>query len=316
MTLHNSSPPQVSIGIPVYGASRKLFFALQACLASSSTNYSIRTIYIVNSGPSFDLPACYSINNSNIAFVVKDVPHNYFWSRSVACIYALFKNDASSHLLLLNHDCYPSISCFDTLVGAHKRLGDNSVCHSVLIDHVTSEVWWSGTYLPPLSRQRFIVSKSDCLDSDTPPISTSSTMGQCLLIPDAAVNISFLHCNHLPHYFADSVQTSEMRRNGFNLYVIPQSVAFVDQSDQLDKVQWLSTRSLNDLSKVFFHPKSSRNIKAVFYSTLFHRDSFFAGIICAIYEVLGKILITLIELVANVSNIPVIRNFTTLKRLG
>lgn len=290
------SKHHLSICIPVHDFSNKLISCLEAIQKSHHFNFVIDFILIVNSGPTFSVHDL-KLDFGNVSISILDVPNNFYWSSAVAFGYKHFLTTNSSSLLLMNHDCYVTPKAISTLVNRYIELGPNSVCHSLVLDSKLRTIWWAGAWQSPFRRKWFPF-VGQLTDSITvSPIQTTSTMGQCLLMPRSAVNCSWLFPHLLPHYFADSVQTSCMRRAGYSLYVIPESIVLSDQSDHDFKKNWLSIQSIADLWKVLFHPKSSRNLLAVGVSSFLHRDTILERLIWPAFEVFGKFVMSVFELI-------------------
>ena len=127
------------------------------------------------------------------------------------------------------------------------------------------------------------------------PYLSDSAMGQCLMMPRCAVRRDCLHLRKLPHYFADSVQTCEMRRAGFGIFVLPSAIAFTDQSDAEKKIARIAPTTIRKLWSSWVDPWSSRNLAAVFFSSIYHQDCTLGRLFYPIYEVLGKLVYSIAQ---------------------
>jgi len=160
--------------------------------------------------------------------MVLKIPDSYYWAKAVESLYRYCQTCDATHVLLMNHDCYPLAGCVSRLIETVLS-SERTVCHATLV-HRDSQttVWWAGNRI---IRGRRLVCDYQGTDIQRLPagvICTSSAMGQCLLMPLAAANTSFLHSKYLPHYFSDSVQTTCMRKCGYSILVRTDAVAMTD----------------------------------------------------------------------------------------
>ncbi len=276
------------VAVPAHGWS----FALNNTIASIESNLNCSKIsadiLITNSGECFG-------ENSRSGVTELLIPPNFYWTGAVCVIYEKFLQSNYKFLLLMNHDCSVSDGCIQELI----KFADNnpmSVCHAITLYKDTDVIWWGGTFHKCLKRTSFIGQNLRLNDIEAKAIPTDSMMGQCLLLPRQAVDISYLHVDKLPHYFADSVQTCEMRRRGFKLYVIPSAVAYSDQSDCCKKKAWITPKSVKDLIRVWTHSSSSRNLRSVYYASYYHQECCIGKVVMPIYEVTGKIVWSIVQL--------------------
>jgi len=220
------------------------------------------------------------------------IPSDYYWTGAVQVIYDKFHELKYSYLLLMNHDCSLDKNCINELINFIER-HPRTVCHALLLYKSTSVVWWGGTIHKCFRRLFFINHNRHYLKVGPTPYETDSMMGQCMLMPAEAVRKEYLHLDKLPHYYADSVQTCEMRKNGFKLFIIPKAIAFTDQSDAVSKIKKITPVTFRVLLRSWLHPSSNRNLKSVLYSSYYHQDCVVAKIVMPPYEVFGKITISL-----------------------
>lgn len=286
---------QLAIGVPVHGYSPKLLRSIKSI--SKQTCFDLLTIslFIVNSGDVFPLEVFGVCIDKFSRVIIHSVKPDFYWAASVERIYDLFHSSLCSHLLLINHDCHLSPSCLENLLLANASLGANSVCHSVVLDTETNAIWWAGTHTRGFSRHKFLFYAKSPSNLPPSPYLSDSAMGQTLLMPKSAVKKKWLYASLFPHYFADSVQSSHMRRNGYPIYVIPDSISYTDQSDLVYKNRWLEPLTLHKLFRSYLHPKSSRNLLSSYLSEWHHYDRFYLKIVMSFYVASGKFVKALSE---------------------
>jgi hypothetical protein len=271
--------------IPVHGKSRALAETLHRLENLSDLRGLKAQIIISNSGESINgwvktaYPLC----------TVLQVPSTYFWTKAVENLYKYCHDHGATHVLLLNHDCYPVEGCisrlFETVLTEEK-----AVCHATLVYRDEPEkVWWAGTRIVPGKRLACEFQGDGVGQLPRRIISTSSTMGQCLLMPIAVAKAEYLHSRWLPHYFSDSVQTTCMRRGGYNIFVRTDAIAYSDQSDHTTKMDRIRCDSVAGILRGWFMPYSSRNLVATAYSAYIHQDKWYFGLLSAAFLTLGKI---------------------------
>lgn len=287
--------PIIAIGVPVHGFSRKLCRSIKAISRQSCFDQLPISLFIVNSGDVFSPEVLGGCINRFSLVIIDSVKPNFYWAASVERIYDLFHSSICSHLLLINHDCNLSPSCLENLLLANASLGANSVCHSVVLDARTHAIWWAGTHTRGFSRHKFLYRANSVFNLPPSPYLSDSAMGQTLLMPKSAVKQKWLYASSFPHYFADSVQTSHMRRNGCPVYVIPDAISYTDQSDLGFKKQWLEPITFHKLFRSYLHPKSSRNLLSSYLSEWHHYDRLYLKIIMSFYVASGKFLKALSE---------------------
>jgi GT2 family glycosyltransferase len=272
------------IAIPAHGWTSSLEETIIS-IRNNLSEYNIDAdILITNSGIKFSKSVF-----DNISEVL--ISSELYWSGAVSVIYQRFIEQDYNYLLLMNHDCSLSNGCINELLNFAKY-NKKTVSHALTLYKDTNVVWWAGTIHKCLRRLSFPGQNIEINVNLMDPIPTDSMMGQCILLPRDAVKLQYLHINELPHYFADSVQTCEMRRNGFQLFVIPTAIAFTDQSDSTEKNRKITPFTFEDLIKSWSHPSSSRNLKSVLYSSYYHQDCIAGKLIMPIYEVLGKVVLS------------------------
>lgn len=275
------------IALPTHGWSSSLEETIVS-IRNNLSGYNINAdILITNSSQKFSKSSLDDVSEILIS-------SQLYWTGAVSVIYQRFLEDDYKYLLLMNHDCSLSNGCINELLNFAEE-NKRTICHALVLYKDTNIVWWGGTLHKCLRRLSFPGKNIELNSIHKAPLPTHSMMGQCILLPRDAVKIQYLHINELPHYFADSVQTCEMRRNGFQLFVVPTAIAFTDQSDSTEKIRKITPYTFQDLIRSWSHPSSSRNLKSVLYSSYYHQDCIAGKIVMPVYEVLGKIVLSLYQ---------------------
>ena len=277
--------PDLFILIPVHGPSLKLqrlLFSLQSALDSSQYFHS-PYLLISNSyvGQSLDLSVL------NIPYSIVNVSMDSYWSLSVQTLYKYYLQlGFNTPVLLMNHDTVISSNCIDNLLLYSKSFTHYALHASMYYLSDPTSIWWNNSFISwrtipqALNNQSTIFTKS------------SSLMGQCLLLSPSLVRPDFLFPNIVPHYYADSIQTTLMRRKfSARVGVVNNAICYSDQSDNADKQSLFRNKSIIEYFKYcFFSPKSDRLLKARFFSTIIENDNIFFGIFFGFLLVLLTVL--------------------------
>lgn len=290
MTAGQRSPSKSAcVCIPVHGPSDALDQLLERLLGDSDPRMARARIFVSNSGPA---PA---IRKPNPRIVEINISNEKYWSGAVAELYTRAQTAGVDWVLLLNHDCLPTASCL-TLMFDFAEQHPNCVVHALLVYKRDSQrVFWAGAILRPGRSFQNPYKERRLPVLPTAPYKIDAAMGQCLLMPVQAARTDYLHSSRLPHYFSDSVQTSEMRRAGFGLYLHPQAVAMSDQSDIEGKRARIRASSWSGVWNAWTAPYSSRNLKAGAVAAWLHQDSLAGRVSHATTFTAGRILKPILE---------------------
>ena len=219
------------------------------------------------------------------------VPPDVYWTGAVKALFSFVEDTQSKYVLLLNHDCIPAPDAIGILQETADRVGNGAICHAVVLRKDNECIaWWAGNV-----RQRWHLSYSrkyynmDARLVPAEPYPTLSTMGQCLLLPHAAARARFLDERRMPHYWGDSAMSSEMRRAGYRLLMVPRAIAYTDQSDYAKKRAKITCRKVSDIKRVFFEKSSNRYLPGAFWGMAAQHDSRVLGIAAGAVYAIGKV---------------------------
>lgn len=216
-----------------------------------------------------------------------------YWASSVSSIYREFlQNSYRCPLLLMNHDCIPDPDCIFNLLEESKKHSLYAIHAQLNYLHDPNQIWWAGSRISCMGT-RFLAN-SAITQSDSSLLMSSSTMGQCLIIHPDLVDPSFLCESFLPHYFADSVQTTLMRRRGAVVAVLRTAIAYTDQSDYRKKInRWYSGPKHLFVFRILFSPWSNRLLTARAFAAFTEIDNKFHALLFSFLISCATIFVTL-----------------------
>lgn len=280
----------LAIGIPVHGWSQALDRTLNRLSLEQDLRITNSEIVITNSGHPFDV---FDYHPLNITYI--PINPNQYWTGAVARIYEYCQQKQRQRILLMNHDCTPAQGCISALLDFQEK-NPNVLCHAVLayLDD-PNKIWWAGNKLRFGWKFKMLYKNCGLEELPKKPYRIDSAMGQCLLIPVAAAKKDYLHKPLFPHYFSDSVQTSCMRKSGFDLYILPWAIAYSDQSDLEFKRSRIRVDTLKGLINGWFAPYSTRNLKATFFAQYFYQNNMLGKVIASFLLSAGKIIKPVLE---------------------
>lgn len=281
------------IGIPIHGCTPELSRTLEAIYKNVlfiGTD-SVQLI-IANSFARHSAPVDYGFSRQT-ELVLSEYS---YWSGSVSAIYREYRDKSyRCPLLLMNHDCVPGHNCISNLLEESEKHSLYAIHAQLNYLHDPSKIWWLGSQIGLLGTCSIPQSQTLCIKSSL--ILSSSTMGQCLLIHPDLIDSTLLYKSVLPHYFADSVQTTLMRRKGAIVGVLRTAIAFTDQSDYEKKLnRWYSGHIYLFIHRTLFAPWSNRLITARVFSTYVEIDNKIQAILAAIFVAFATVAITLKDL--------------------
>jgi len=256
------SDGRIAVCIPAHGFSDELLKAIDSIKASEGLNLPDFDIIVSNSGPEFDLDE---------DFTILPIDRDDYWVGAVKKLYDYCRERGCyDYLLLLNHDCYLGSRCLSEMVSFVDGRTD-LVVHSLLC-HVDDpeRVWWGGSLARCMGHYDWLYGDVSRELIPTHAYEIDSAMGQCLLMPIRAAQSKYLHASSLTHFYGDPVQTVEMKRDGFGLYLLPSAVSYTDQSDQCERTTRLDAiNSYSELFRLFMLPHSRFSLKTIFWGEHF-----------------------------------------------
>jgi hypothetical protein len=278
------------IGIPVHGSSPELTRSLKA-IHQSLQFLDLNHVHLIIANSLRRVPVLLQSHFPRYTELLLD--ECSYWTGSVSAIYREFiKSAYRSPFLLLNHDCIPAPDCIYNLLEQSKNHRLYALHAQLNYFDQPKRVWWSGSRIGFFGTRKLTPSSSDHANSLL--IASSSAMGQCLLIHPDLVDPSLLCESLLPHYFADSVQTTLMRRKGAVVAVLRTALAFTDQSDYTKKInRWYSGPSSSFIPRVLFSPWSNRLITARLFATYLEIDNKAQALLSSFLVFFATILVTL-----------------------
>lgn len=279
----------VAYCIPIHGWSEKCGRLLRSLVDEHFING--EEIIVTNSDSTHPLPLEW--RQRGVAEI--SVGSHVYWSGAVARLYGEARARGAHYVALLNHDCTPEPFCLQRLLAFASR-NPRAIAHAVLVYEDRPEIiWWAGSKLRWGRGHEFTYTQArrDTLPSEA--YATDAMMGQCIVLPITAADGQFLHQHALPHYFSDSVQTSEMRRRGFQLFILPTAVARSDQSDADCKRKRIRPATVSSLLRGWIAPYSSRNLRAAVASAWYHQDTVSGKIMLMCIVAVGKLMKPVLE---------------------
>ena len=278
----------LAICIPIHGWS----FHIEKLLTHFSSHKDVRIqrapVFVTNSGPSVPPNNISSFKNLKII----PVASNFYWAKAVEILYKECIQLTPKAVLLMNHDCLPSKDAIELLL---NEFDEHTIVHPLLVNEKNhNEVIWSGLsyrFGRSFVQQSFL-DKQMCYETDAAP-------GQMLLMPFSAINIKYLHSNLFPHYYADHVQTYQMKKAGYRLLVNKLAIAYSNQDDVVIKEKRQHVKTLNGLFSSLFAPYSTINIKAKFFFPYFVQKTIVGAFIYSITYTSWAILKSLLGYLRN-----------------
>jgi GT2 family glycosyltransferase len=280
MILSGDYSGRIAVCIPAHGFSEKLSKAIGSIRGCIGKNIPEFHIIVSNSGPEFKC-------DDDVTILCVD--SDDYWVGAVAKLYEYCQMSGGyEYVLLMNHDCYLDANCLSEMMAFVKGRAD-LVVHSLLCYTEDPErVWWGGSIAKCMSHYEWLYGDTLIQMIPSDPYEIDSAMGQCLLMPIRAAQSKYLHPLLLTHFYGDPVQSVEMKRDGFKLYMIPSAIAYTDQSDQFERTKSLdSVKSYKELYKLFFQPYSRFSLKTIFWGEYFLQECFFGKYLYPIISVLN-----------------------------
>ena len=276
------SKNKIAICIPVHGWSVVLEETLESIRNSEGIIGGNIDIIISNSGVDFLLK-----NGKDCIFI--KINDDDYWVGAVSKLYEYCNKNGYDYVYLMNHDCLVDKLCLANLYEFCKN-NTNTVAHSVVLyrDSV-NKIWWAGSKIKCLMGLYLMYKDKDKSELPPFPYEIDSAMGQCLLLPIKALKKHYLHEAKFQHYFGDSVQTCEMKRDGYKIFIVPNAISYTDQTDDERKQSLIRPDTIKDLYRIWTAPYSGRNLKATYYSSIYHQNCVIGKIIYPMYRVLLQI---------------------------
>lgn len=279
MSFDGGDSRSLAICIPAHGFTDELDKAICSIRRSVGDDIPSFDVIVSNSGPEFE---CDDV-------IVLRVECNDYWVGAVAKLYEYCQaRGGYEYVLLMNHDCFLGVNCLSEMMHFVKdRAG--AVVHSLLCySEDPDRVWWGGSIAKCMRPYEWLYGDVPRQLLPSYPYEIDSAMGQCLLMPIRAAQSRYLHPSLLTHFYGDPVQTIEMRKDGFKLYLVPSARSYTDQSDQ-----YMRTRSLNaiksyrELLRLFLLPHSRFSLKSIFWGNFFLQQCFVGKCLFPILSVLS-----------------------------
>ena len=261
MSFEGGDSRPLAICIPAHGFTDELDKAICSIRCSVGDDIPLFDIIISNSGPEFE---CDDV-------MVLRVDSDDYWVGAVAKLYDYCQaRGGYKYVLLMNHDCFLGVNCLSEMMRFVKDRAD-AVVHSLLCySEDPDRVWWGGSMAKCMRPYEWLYGDVPRQLLPSYPYEIDSAMGQCLLMPIRAAQSRYLHPSLLTHFYGDPVQTIEMRKDGFELYLVPSAISYTDQSDQYERTRALdSVRSFAELFSLFFQPYSRFGFKSIFWGEYF-----------------------------------------------
>jgi hypothetical protein len=91
------------------------------------------------------------------------------------------------------------------------------------------------------------------------------------------------------------VQTCEMKRDNFKIYLVPKAIAYTDQSDEDYKQSRICPTKIEDLYRIWTAPYSPRNLVATLYASWYHQNCIIGKIVLPIVYILARIIKPIVQ---------------------
>ncbi len=228
-----------------------------------------------------------NVNNiSDQGFKVLKVSESNLWGHSVNIGFRFLDDLGLSFnkILLLNDDIHVSNK---TIEGLYIRTQENVISSPLILDLYNSssqifpgKIWnnWRLDFINEFIYDTLNVNfySRDCLS------------GNCLMLPYlfCSQRTQLINTNSFPHVFGDSAITIDAKRQGLEIGVYNDLLAYDDTSDReknnyfkYDKKKSFSTI----YNHIFFSKKSGMNLKSLFIFKISYSKSRFLGLISFFY---------------------------------
>jgi hypothetical protein len=219
-------------------------------------------------------------------FNVIKVSESNFWGHSVNIGFR-FLDDLGLNLnriLLLNDDIHVSNRTVEQL---YLRTQENIISSPLILDLYNSSIQifpgkiWNNWKLDYTSEYIF-----DTLNVNF--YSRDCLSGNCLMLPYSFCRqrSQLINTNYFPHVFGDSALTIDAKRQGLEIGVYHDLLAYDDTSDRVKNnlFKYDNKKSFSTVyNQIFFSKKSGMNLKALFIFKISYSKSRFLGLISFFY---------------------------------
>jgi GT2 family glycosyltransferase len=215
-------------------------------------------------------------------YKVISIPPSYYWSGAVKSLFIASQQTDPSHILLMNHDITLMPDSFTELIKVIQE-NPNSVLSSVSVVMGTSIVENAGFQYTNRSLpfcDLYADESHDKLPKQT--YNVDALNGRFILLPASSADPNFLLPFLVPHYFADTVLSTKIRRSGFLLTIVPSSIILSDQSDTEFKLFRNRCNSMKGLYNCLLKPYSYRYVWGNLWGQFLLVDNPILGIIASL----------------------------------
>lgn len=252
------SAVQLSIVIPVFNGWRQTRTCLDALRASTRKN---ARIIVVNHGSTDETSESLPRDYPEVIQLQGD--HTLWWTgaTNLGVRWALEHN--STHVMLLNNDCYLPPEAIDDLM-SHAVETPNAVIAPVQRDYRTRDILvsYAGT-LFLLGFPTLVPPGSRTIDTTRRRLLSTKLIigGRGVIIPATAFrSVGFFNETELPHYGADHDFYIRSRRAGIPLYIATACSVFVD-GERTSLAEGAGEMDFREFTRAFSDRRSHRNIR-------------------------------------------------------
>lgn len=219
-------------------------------------------------------------------FFVLTVSGNNFWGGAINLGFDFLKRLERNYdcILLLNDDLYISNSNLEQLY--FRKRNDVVVAPLIMDMHNHSEQIFPGKIW-----NNFKLDYTDEFIFDTLNVnfySRDCLSGNCLMLPYlfCRQRTQLINTNSFPHVFGDSALTIDAKRQGLEIGVYNDLLAYDDTSDRVKNnyFKYDNKKSFSTIyNHIFFSKKSGMNLKSLFIFKISYSKSRFLGLISFFY---------------------------------
>jgi hypothetical protein len=269
---------KLAICIPVHGNSVALeqsLTQLELYVRQPAAAKGIDCVLLVsNSGGTIDVSSYWHGEHK-----VLSVLSHYYWGASVQALFIEAQSHRSTHLLLMNHDINLLPDSLNNLLEASIE-HPQSVLSSVSLVTAKNVVENAGfNYTNGAFPLTNLYMNENPEKLPPLPYTVDALNGRFVLFPSEAANPDYLKPSFVPHYFADAALSVKVRRAGYPLVVVPNSIVLSDQDDTEFKRSRTRCDTLAGFYNCLFQPYSYRYIWGSFWGQIFIVDNLLLGIL-------------------------------------